>query len=213
MGHHGGVASETAANTADTTGTTGTTGTTDTPGDAGARPSRRPKLKTARDMLLSMAVICVGAFGLYVFVPHDASKDSVPQPVEYEVAAATAARAAPYELLVPHGLSDGWRATSVAYESQGQFGATWRLGFVNPDDEYAALAQGDGDAGGLIAHITRQADPTGATTRVEGQEWERYEGPKYDALVLREPQVTTIVFGTAPFDALAHLAASLDRPS
>jgi hypothetical protein len=200
MGHHGGVASDTATDT--------DTETRD--GEPG--PARRPKLKTARDMILSMAVICVGAFGLYVFVPHDASQDTVPQPVEYEVAAVTAARAAPYDLLVPQGLSDRWRATSVDYEPQGQYGAIWRLGFVDPHDAYAALAQGDGDARGLIADLTHEAEPTGATTRVGGDEWALYKGPKYDALVLRQPEVTTIVFGTAPVDSLTRLAASLGQP-
>ncbi|MGP4112575.1 DUF4245 domain-containing protein [Streptomyces sp. 4N509B] len=182
------------------------------PAAASQPAARRPKLKTARDMLLSMAVISAGAFGFWLLVPHDESLDTAPLQVEYEVAATTAARVAPYELLVPEGLNDRWRATSVDYEPEGEHGATWRLGFVDPDDEYAALAQSDGEAGPFLSRITQEAEATDATQRVGGREWTRYEGSKYDALVLREGDATTVVFGTAPFSTLGELAAAL-RPA
>ncbi|MGP3967080.1 DUF4245 domain-containing protein [Streptomyces sp. 6N223] len=191
--------------------------TPETPESTGAHPNRRPNFRRARDMVLSMAVLCVGALFLYLFIPHDSSKDTVPQPVEFEVAALTAARAAPYELLVPHGLGERWRATSVRYEAQGQFGATWRLGFVTPDDEYAALAQTDGRAKGFVAEITQHAEATELHLRIDGERWEIYQGPKYDALVLQRPGVTTVVFGTAPVDtpsdSLSRFAGSLGPPS
>ncbi|MBL1065833.1 DUF4245 domain-containing protein [Streptomyces sp. 7-21] len=182
------------------------TGTRET-GQAAVAPARR-KLKTVRDMVLSMVVICAGAFALYVFIPGE---DSVAEPrsVEYEVAASTAARVAPFDVLVPRGLPDEWRATSVRYEPQSDFGPTWRLGFVDPDDHYAALAQSDGSADGFVSSLTHQAEDTGETTRVGGEEWARYEGPKYDALVRTEPGGTTIVYGTAPFGSLERFAASL----
>jgi uncharacterized protein DUF4245 len=200
MRHHGGVASETETPTAPP----------DAPADGpGAGPARRRGIKTVRDMFLSMLVISVGAFFLYLFIPHDESREQI-RPVEYEVAAATAARAAPYELLVPEGLPTRWVANSVRYEPQGTYGATWRLGFVDPDEEYAAIAQADGDAGGFIAEVTQQARNTGSAERIDGRDWARYEGPRYDALVLREPGVTTVVLGTAPFDSLTRLAAALE---
>jgi hypothetical protein len=207
MSDHGGVASETATDTQAPAGD----------GSADARPNRPPRLRATRDMIVTLALLCAGAFGLYLFIPHDASEDAAPpQTVEYRVAAATAARAAPYELLVPRGLGEEWSATSVRYEPLGQFGATWRLGFVTPDDEYAALAQADGDAKGFTAEITQQAEASGLFVRVGGERWEIYVGSKYDALVLREPGVTTIVFGTAPTDApansLARFAEALAPP-
>ncbi len=222
MRHHGGVASETETSTApadpedapraetpaDPTGPADAAEPA-AQGDSAGRPSRRPKYQTARDMLLSMAVICVGAFFLYLFIPHDESTDHL-RPVAYDVESATAARVAPYEVLIPEGLPEDWRASTVRYEPQGTHGATWRLGFVDPEQEYVALAQADGDPEGFVASITRQAEDTGSVRRIDGREWAQYEGPDYDALVLREPDVTTVVLGTASLDGLTELASALE---
>jgi hypothetical protein len=159
-------------------------------------------------MLLSMLLVCGGAALLWVFAPDDRPGEAVPT-VDYTVPAATAARAAPYELLVPEGLPADWRATSVRYEPQGEFGATWRLGFHTGDEDYAAVAQADGDPEAFAAAVTLEAEDTGETVRVAGRDWARYEGGRYDALVLAGPDVTTVVLGTAPVDGLAELAAAL----
>lgn len=206
MRHHGGVASDIETPPGDRAAT----GAPRPNGPHGAPPARPRTLKTVRDMVLSMAVVCVGVFAVWLLLPHDASRDAAPVRVEYEVAAASAARDAPYQVLIPRGLGDRWRATSVDYQPQAEHGTTWRLGFVNPDDEYAALAQADGAAEPFVSQITHGAEATGATERIAGQEWTRYEGPKYDALVLTGPEVTTVVYGTAPFDSLGRLAAALD---
>ncbi|GAA1904981.1 DUF4245 domain-containing protein [Streptomyces sodiiphilus] len=164
--------------------------------------------KSVRDMLLSMAVVCAGAFFIFLFLPNDPDQDPV-RPVQYEVEAVTASRAAPYELLAPEGLSEEWRATSVRYRHQGEHGATWRVGFMDPDNEYASVHQADGPADAFVAAVTHEAEATGETVRIAGEEWAYHEGPKYDALVLRSPDVTTVVTGTAPFERLEHLAAAL----
>ncbi|MDT0320997.1 DUF4245 domain-containing protein [Streptomyces millisiae] len=177
-----------------------------------ARSRQRLRLQTIRNMVLSMAIICLGAFAMYFFIPHDESIDPVRE-VEYDVAASTAARVAPYELLAPEGLPEDWRATSVRYEPQGEFGATWRLGMMNPEDEYVALAQSDAVVGGpepFLASVTQNAEDTGETVSAAGRDWARYEGDRYDALVLQEPEVTTVVFGTAATDRLVAFAEALE---
>ncbi|WP_344630601.1 DUF4245 domain-containing protein [Streptomyces glaucosporus] len=165
--------------------------------------------QTARDMVLSMLVILLGAGLVYLFIPHDDSLDPV-RPITYDTELATARRAAPYPLAAPVGLPETWRATSVRYDGQSDHGAVWHLGFMDPDNEYAAVEQGDGKPDAFIAEVTHGAEPTGENRTVDGEEWERYEGPKYDALVHREDGVTTVVTGTAPFDSLARLAAALE---
>jgi hypothetical protein len=172
---------------------------------------RRPRTKTVRDMVLSMAVILAGAYGLFLFVPHDASEDPV-RVVEYRVEALSAARAAPYELLVPDDLTADWRATSVRYQHDSDHGALWRLGFMDPDNQYAALGQADGPADAFIADFTHGAEATDETVRVDGEVWTRYTGDKYDALVRQTATVTTIVTGTAPDSHLQHLATTLAPP-
>ena len=181
------------------------------PGPSGAPAARRRGLESVWNMVISTALICVAAFVLYFFgVPHDESGNGA-QTVDYEVPARTAARAAPYPLLVPAGLDEDWQATSVSYDPEAEYGATWRVGFLTPDEEYVALAQAPTgtDPEAFIASITHDAQDAGTAQTVAGQDWTRYEGPKYDALVLRQDEATTIVFGTARFAELGDFAGTL----
>ncbi|MGK5498044.1 DUF4245 domain-containing protein [Streptomyces sp. URMC 125] len=178
-------------------------------GDDGTVASTASKgRQTARDMVLSMLVILLGVGVVYLFIPHDDSLDPV-RPITYDMELVTARRAAPYPIAAPVGLPETWRATSVRYRGQSDQGAVWHLGFMDPDNEYAAVEQSDGEPERFVGEVTRGAEPTGRTRTVGGREWERYEGPTYDALVLKEAEVTTVVTGTAPLDSLARLAAAL----
>ncbi|WP_219090600.1 DUF4245 domain-containing protein [Streptomyces sp. JJ38] len=167
-------------------------------------------LKTVKDMVLSMALIGLGAWFLYLFVPHDEQQDPVKPLRSYRAELITAGRTASYPVLAPVGLDEGWRATSVSFDRNSDYGATWHLGFHDADVEYAAVEQSDGDPRLFVAKVTHDAVDTGATTEVDGEEWARYEGDKYDALVLREGEFTTVVTGTADFARLAELAAALE---
>jgi len=177
-------------------------------GDDGGVERKRGS-QTARDMTLSMLVILLGAGLVYLFIPHDDSLDPV-RPISYDMELVTARRAAPYPVAAPVGLPGTWRATSVEYEARSDHGAAWHLGFMDPENEYAAVEQSDGRPAPFIDEVTHGAEPTGRTQTIDGRKWTRYEGPKYDALVLEEKAVTTVVTGTAPFDSLARLAASLE---
>lgn len=159
-------------------------------------------------MLLSMALIGLLAGFIYLFIPHDESHDPI-QSVSYDVEVKTARRAAPYPVAAPRDLPEGWRATSVWYRAESDLGTHWHLGMLDPDREYAAVEQSDHNPEAFIESVTHEARPVGSVQRVDGQEWQRYEGPKYDALVLREQGVTTVVTGTAPFRQLAELADAL----
>lgn len=175
----------------------------------GVATSRRGT-QTVRDMVLSMAAIGVVVAVIYVFVPHT-EPDPV-RPVDYRVELTTARRAAPFPVLAPEGLSGRWRATSVDYDAADDRagGAVWHLGFINPQEEYAAVAQSDGPAEPFIEDRSKSARRSGSAD-VAGERWERYAGDKYNALVRRDPGVTTVVAGTAPHRQLAVLAAALRK--
>lgn len=159
-------------------------------------------------MILSMAAVGVVVAVIYVFVPHS-GKDPVKQ-VDYTVELSTARRAAPFAVLAPEGLSKDWRATSVWYrETDPQArGAVWHLGFVDPQDQYAAVEQSNGPATAFIEDKSKRAQRQGALT-IQGERWDRYRGSKYNALVHAENGVTTMVTGTAPHRELEQLAAAL----
>lgn len=162
--------------------------------------------QTVWDMTLSMAVIGIAVAVIYVFIPHDEDADPV-RAVDYRVELLTARRAAPYPVAAPEGLAKDWRPTSVSYERQSS--NAWHLGFLDPDGEYVAVEQSTAPADKYIRQVSQNAEETERTQRIGDETWQRWEGPKYDALVLKEQGATTVVTGTASYEQLAKMAAAL----
>lgn len=154
-----------------------------------------------------MAVIVAVAGAFYLANPHDEDADPLPA-VDYRVELTTAQRAAPYPVLAPEGLAKGWKPTSVSYARQD--GDAWHLGFLDPDREYVAVEQATTPARQYVRDVTHDAENTGESERVGGEEWQRWEGPKYDALVRDGDGVTTVVTGTAPLERLVEMAEALE---
>ncbi|MEU9110296.1 DUF4245 domain-containing protein [Streptomyces sp. NPDC048483] len=169
--------------------------------------------QTVRDMILSLAVIGIVVAAVYVFIPHDDSRnaeDSAVRTVDYRVEVTTARRAAPYAVAVPEGLPKTWRATSVSYKASNDGkGGAWHLGMLDPEQQYAAIEQSDAPAKKFVREVTLGATKVKGKQAVGSKKWDRYEGDKYKALVREEPGVTTVVTGTAPYGRLADLAAAL----
>ncbi|MEO3975986.1 DUF4245 domain-containing protein [Streptomyces sp. CAU 1734] len=165
--------------------------------------------QTVRDMILSMAAIGAVVGTIYVVLPRDEDKDPT-RVVDYRIELVTAQRAAPYPVLAPQGLDKGWRATSVEYDRMAA--NAWHLGFLDPDREYVAVEQSTGPSAKFIAKVTHDAADTGKTRQVAGETWQRWEGPKYDALVRVEKGATTVVTGTAPLERLTEMAEALEAP-
>jgi hypothetical protein len=163
--------------------------------------------QTIRDMVLSMLVIGVVVAGIYVFIPHDKNTDPV-KPVDYRVELLTTRRAAPYPVAAPVGLPGKWTPTSVTFERQDA--NAWHLGFLDPERQYVAIEQSTAPALKYVGEVSRQATDTGKTQQVAGRAWQRWKGPKYDALVLAEKGSTTVVTGTASYARLAEMAAALE---
>ncbi|MFF0437632.1 DUF4245 domain-containing protein [Streptomyces sp. NPDC004327] len=166
----------------------------------------KQRRQTVRGMFQSLAVIAVAAGVMYVFIPHDETATPV-KAKDYRVELLTAQRAAPYPVLAPEGLGDGWKATVVSYDREDH--NAWRLGFLSPDTQYVALNQSTEDPKKFVPSVTQQAKDSGKTETVAGQVWQRWEGPKYDALVRTEGGATTVVTGTASFERLAEMAGAL----
>jgi hypothetical protein len=157
-------------------------------------------------MVLSLLLVGAVAAVVYFFVPH--SGGETVRPISYNVELVTARRAAPYPVLAPEGLPQGWRATSVRYQGNDNGHATWHLGFITPAGDYAAVEQSDDSVGAVVAAQLEGAEADGTAT-VAGQTWDRYQGDRYHALGHRSDEATTLVLGTAPYQDLAKLAAAL----
>ncbi|CAL9563069.1 DUF4245 domain-containing protein [Streptomyces sp. NPDC058947] len=166
------------------------------------------KQKTARDMILSLGVIVLVAGFIYLFIPHDDSEPEVKR-VDYRVELLTARRAAPYPVVAPEGLPAAWKATSVRY--QGDDFDTWHLGFHDPEGEYVAVEQSTQRRPVFLDEATQGARETDRTETIDGRTWTRWEGGRYDALVLEGTKgSTTVVTGTASFAQLTKMAQALE---
>ncbi|MFG2294833.1 DUF4245 domain-containing protein [Streptomyces sp. NPDC048603] len=163
--------------------------------------------QTVLDMVRSLAVLGVIVGGIYIFIPHDEKADPT-RVVDYRVETITARRAAPYPLAAPVGLPQEWRATSVTYERKNA--NAWHLGFLDPGNQYVAVEQSSDPSEKYLAGVTQQARATGRTQQVGGTAWELWDGPKYDALVLKGEGHVTVVTGTASFEQLGRMAAALE---
>lgn len=163
--------------------------------------------QTVRDMILSMLAIGGVVFVGYLFIPH--SEGSGLKAVDYRSSAASAKRAAPYPVLAPEGLTDRWKATSVEYNRDKKRPDAWHLGFLTPAGQYAAVEQSLEPREKAITDAAAGAKAEGGTTTIGGQEWQRYQGTSYRALVVQSGSATTVVTGTAGWDELTEFARSL----
>lgn len=158
-------------------------------------------------MVLSLGVTILAAGVVYLFIPHEESDPDLPR-VDYRVELLTARRAAAYPVAAPEGLAKEWKATSVRF--QGTEGDTWHLGFHAPDGEYVQLQQSTQKPKAFISDATQGAHETKATQRIDGRTWTRWTGGRYDALVLKADDATTVVAGTGSFEQLEEMAGALE---
>jgi hypothetical protein len=167
--------------------------------------------KTVRDLVLSMLVLGVVVYAIYLFIPHDSKGDPVrTETVGYSVELQQARRDAPYPVAGPSGLGAKWRSTSVTYSGTDRRNVTWHIGFVDPEQQYVALEQTNGDSAAFISEVTINGHRDGSrTVPVGGTDWDYYTGGRYHALVRKEKGVTTVVLGTAPDAQLRQLAGAL----
>ncbi|WP_338896318.1 DUF4245 domain-containing protein [Streptomyces sp. TG1A-60] len=162
--------------------------------------------QTVRDMVLSLGLIVLAAWVIYLFIPHGDTERELKR-VDYRVELLTARRAASYPVAAPEGLPDTWKATSVRF--RGDESDRWHLGFHDPEGQYVAVEQSAEEPSRFIPDATRDAKKTGATRQIGDETWTRYEGERYDALVVEREGSTTVVAGTAPFAQLTKMAQAL----
>ncbi|QKW24410.1 DUF4245 domain-containing protein [Kitasatospora sp. NA04385] len=160
-------------------------------------------------MVLSMAAVGVVVVVAYFSIPSADGKGNGVHSVPYRVELASAKRAAPYPLLGPQQLPDGWTATSVTYGRNDKSRAAWHLGLNTASGQYAAVEQADGKPEDVVERNVPGAEPDGTAT-VAGQEWQRVQGDRYRALVRPAGDTgTTVLTGTASYEELAQLAETL----
>lgn len=155
---------------------------------------------------------CLALVGLIVLITPRSNTEVLPS-VDYAFDLRTLRSSAPYTAYAPEPPPAGWRPTSSRLTGANGTGpVAWHLGFVTAADEYAALEQSDEAPDAFVKRMTNRDRAVGGR-QVAGATWAEYfrEDKRQRSLVRRLPGVTLVVTGTASFDELAVLAASL-RP-
>jgi hypothetical protein len=160
------------------------------------------------NMVGSLLVVLGIVVGLLLLVPQ--TNAIVQPPVDVRMGARAAAEQVEFTPSVPTGLPTGWRATSVRTTRSTGSVLTWHAGYMTADDQYAAVEQGKDVPLEWLRSQTNRGREEG-TQDVDGVAWRKFvRTPKVqNSLVHERDGVTTIVTGTAGFDDLAVLAASL----
>jgi Protein of unknown function (DUF4245) len=163
--------------------------------------------ETAGDMLRSLGVVFLFVAMLLVLTPrrhYDAVKE-----IDYTAQLRAARATAPYAVLAPSGLPPRWRATSARVEREGD-AVVWHLGFVTPQDEYAAVGQSDGDPAEFLERQSNGGRAEGPVD-VDGVRWQRFYRQAKNARTLARADdgVMITVGGTADYTELAELAGAL----
>lgn len=187
---------------------------------APARPPKRKKRSTARDMFLSLAVLLVPIL-LMIWLFTNNLPDYPVQPIDPAPAVERARAEAPFPILVPENLplgEGGWTVTQASWVAKGEasrtgdasFSNEWLWGALGPSQIYFAVNQSDGDPRTLIERVSRDGDQDGTST-VGGQQWQRYVSPdkRTRALVRQTEGYTATVSADATYEGLEALASTL----
>jgi hypothetical protein len=160
--------------------------------------------------LLPLTVIVLALVGLVALRQNDV--DPV-RTVETTSGTQLAAARAGYQLLVPQGLPDDWRATSVNTDAGNATEAgdpvTLAIGYVTPSEEYAGFVIGDEPRAEDLARVLdgRSGD---TPVQIDGRQWTRTTTARGEtAYLLEDGAATVAVTGSATDDELRTLAAAV----
>jgi len=176
------------------------------------QPTGRPNARmrqTIGDMIRSMAVV-MAVVVVIVLLAWRPEPEAV-KVVDPTSAVMLASVEAEFPVVSPTGLADGWRPTSARWEptERSDSEPVLHIGYVTPSDQYAQVTQSTVRTEAYLAEQTDNGSPTGTQT-IDDRVWQRWEGSDRNSLVVVDPEVVTIVSGSAPWEELAGLASSLE---
>jgi hypothetical protein len=176
----------------------------------GPQPTGRRNARmgqTVGDMVRSLALV-LALVGVLVLITYK-SQQMEPRTVDVSSTQTQAQRQATFPLLTLTAI-DGLDATSVRWEPTAASGTdpVWHVGYVAQGSEYLQVSQSATTAEGFISEQTAGGLPDSQTATADGA-WQRYQTDKRRSLVRIDGPVTTIVSGTASWDAITKAASSL----
>lgn len=174
--------------------------------------ARKRGTETIGDMVRSIVVVLIPVAFIAGLVGLIRPSSETIRDVDWEPALDAARSAAPFTVVGPEGLPDGWTATSADY-APGVSAAdgSWRLNLVTDDREYVGIIQRPGEIDLVVSQELPEYEPDGVST-VSGQSWERYAEQGRDAdraLVADRGDSVVIVLGSGDYSALESFVDSL----
>ena len=175
---------------------------------AGSGRAHSRMRQTVWDMVRSMAVVLAVVAVIFILAWRP-----TPDPIRVVDPAPVIAQAvaqAEFEVLAPAGLDEGWRPTSARWEPTAESGddLVLHVGYVTPTEEYAQVVQSTDTSAPFLAEQTTDGVATGSQD-IAGTAWERWESEKRRSLVRTDAGSAVVVSGTASWEDLVALAASL----
>jgi hypothetical protein len=168
-------------------------------------------------MILSLLVIMIPV-AIFAAILTDGPDKPQVKAVDWQAIAQQARQQAPFEILTPSALPNGWTATRASWTKAGQTDPTgnrsprnrWQLGVLTGNEIYLELDQVDKQAGDFVDNLTRHGSADGTTT-IDGQSWNRLasDDERTRALVRKASGVTTVVSGDASYQQLGTYAGLL----
>ncbi|WP_157981689.1 DUF4245 domain-containing protein [Protaetiibacter intestinalis] len=178
-----------------------------------AASAKRRTNQTAVNLGIATVVSLLAAIAI-VFTVGLVGGESRIQPVDYRAETANAQSSFDGTLVVPE-LPQGWWANRVLIDRTADV-ASWRIGFVTPDEQYVALIQTLEANPSWLDGQVKGASP-GATVSLGGVDWTIYDRRDADdpgnvayALVTESGASTIVLAGTADdaeFEELARAVA------
>ncbi|MBM7797986.1 hypothetical protein JOE57_000907 [Microlunatus panaciterrae] len=175
------------------------------------------RASSAGDMVRSLAVILIPLLLITLFFTRNPGDHPV-EVVDWQPVLAQARDEAPYPVLAPVNLPPDWRAVRASWTRTGAADPAgnpsprnrWQLGFLDPQDVYVGVYQGDAQVEAFVAEVTRKGALDGTST-VGDDTWARRvsSDDRTRALVLQNSKVTSIVVGDVSYAALEAFAATL----
>jgi hypothetical protein len=167
---------------------------------------------TAANMIRSLLPLVLGCLIVVGFTALRQNPDDPVREVDTTSAERAVSQLAGYPLLVPRGLADGWRPTSVRTDA-GRASAgdpvTLQIGWYTPGGEFAEYVVSDDAEAGALTDVLDDATQDG-TRQVDGETWQRLTTDRGEtALTRAEGTATLVVTGSASDDELGTLAGSL----
>ena len=179
--------------------------------------ARAARQATAGDMIRSLALIVIPLIAIAIIFT-DVPDDHPVKEVDWKPVLATAREQAPFDVLAPTNLPQGWRATRVNWVPLGKPYLNgeasprnlWQIGFLSPDDVYIDLNQGDAQPQEMVDQQSREGTLDGSSV-IGAQTWQRLISPdgRTRSLVLHGPSDTVVVSADLPYEALEAYASTL----